>query len=172
MTFSIGLPPHATLRALAEAISRLAASIAAGFHVEHGADGRHTFPWVDIPFTAARFAGGPGMTWTVDPADVAVQKYQRISTTLTVCLEVQSSTMGGVATTHVVYTLPESFVAKTRMGGPCAISDNGTAACGWWVVLPGSREARFYRHPQATANWSAAGANNTAVIAQMAFEVQ
>lgn len=43
MRFPLSLPPHQTLRDLAESMSRLASSVASGWNVEHNSTGRHVF---------------------------------------------------------------------------------------------------------------------------------
>lgn len=147
-------------------------SILTSWGVEHDEDGTHRFPWVDIRYAAALFGAVSGLTWTVQQTDVMAQRYRVVGKTLDLVLDIQNTSTSGSAGTYFWYRLPDGMRAAARMGGPCAIADNGTAACGWWVVHRGEDIVRFYRDPQVATNWSAASSNNTTVVASMSFEVE
>lgn len=152
-------------------LSRVSTAVAAGWNVEHRPDGRHAFPWTPIPYAASSYGAASGMTWTVAAEDQLVALSSRRGESLRVQLEVQTSSVGGAVSVYLTYRIPGGFSAVRRQGGPCAIGDNGTGVCGWWVVAPGFREIRFYRDTQAATTFTAS-ANNTAVVADMEFEVQ
>lgn len=165
------------IAALQSQVSALDSDLATLVTADHNPDGTHKFEWVDVAYPQMQFSGYSLMTWTVSSSDVYANRYRRIaasaspaSSTMEWSLDVQTSTVGGTPNVFLTASIPDGYVPVSRMGGPCVISDNGTQACGWWIVLPGVPVVRFYRHPQAASNW-AASTNNTSVVAHMVFEV-
>jgi hypothetical protein len=72
--------------------------------------------WIDIPFNAALFAAAAGGTWTVTAGQVNSFVYLLRGKTLTLALQIGTSTLTGTALTLNV-TLPAGFtVARTTTG--------------------------------------------------------
>lgn len=158
MAFPISLPPHAKLRTLAEAVSRLAVSIAASFHVEHKANGRHTFPWVTEPFVAARFTG-----WTATTQRVL--RYTVCGQSMTVAVDVTGT---ATAVSFLSITIPGGYTAAVSVpsAGTFAYADAGTPGTG--ICIASGQQLNFYKNVNATV-WTAGTAN---VQGTIVFEVQ
>lgn len=159
-----------TVADTARGVSDLAKAIAAGWSVNHNADGTHNFAWTPIPYNSVNYRGDGAMTWTVPSSAARVACYMQRGRALSLAIEAQLTSVGGTPDKALLYKIPNNWAAARRLGGPLAISDNGTHACGWWLVVPGERYVRFYRDPQAGANWTAS-ASTTTVIGAMEFEV-
>lgn len=129
MKLPLSGPAH-TLDALASWVRSLASAVAAGFHVEHGADGTHTFPWSVDAVNVARFTGSGTMTWTVAGADVVLLRYSRVAKTLDVAFDIRG-TVGGAVNTTLFITLPGRHLVTTDgVAGVFAYNDAGGAGTG------------------------------------------
>ena len=73
-------------------------------------------------YSAGNFAGGAGLTWTVDSGDVHGESWRVVGDTLIYNLDIATSTVSGTGTTLNV-TLPGSFTAAETMRFPCTYSD-------------------------------------------------
>ena len=51
------------------------ASVAAGWRVEHTAEGRHEWHWATPTFNANRVTGAGSLVWTVGSSDVLLERY-------------------------------------------------------------------------------------------------
>lgn len=121
-----------------------------------------TFPWVAQAFSGGNFTGSGSMTWTVDSGDVGTNSYTVVGSMVTWTLGLNTTTVGGTASSELRATLPGSFTAAgTSSNGTCAITDNGTPGTGAWVVTSGNTYVSIFKDLTAP-NWSLA--TNTSSI--------
>lgn len=156
-----------TFDAVTSWAKRLSQAISDAWGVEHGSDGTHKFDWIDVQTSASMFGATDGMTWDVTPGLVYVNRYRLVGNTMHLNVEINNADVGVGGGSYLTYTIPGDYRAAARMGGSYRATNAGTVQTGWWVVTPNARFVRFA--PEGT--WTATAANNTTVIADMAFEV-
>lgn len=149
---------------------RVAQAVSAGWNVEHAPDGRHAWQVVTPAFSAARFQGDGTITWTVDPADRAVESYQRLGAMVLYTLVLATTSTGGTASSTLYVTLPDRLiVARDTYAALARAIDNGTATTGMVYAQGGRNRLSVFR---SSGNWSNASTNATYVYFQLFFEVQ
>lgn len=146
----------------------LVASIAAGWNVEHTAEGRHDWNWVTPAFDAARFTGDGTITWTVDGADRINERYARLGSLLLWQVVVRTSSTGGTASSQLRVTLPDNLRTASLFAGCGLTLDAGTAR----PAIVQSVDARTVAVLRADlGNWSNAASNNTGISFQVMAEL-
>jgi hypothetical protein len=153
-------------------INRVAQAVAAGWNVEHGPDGRHVWKVVSPAFSAARFWGDGGVTWTVQASDRLHEWYARLGDIVLYTLVVYLSSTSGTAPTVLRVTLPDNLVIgpRTTVGIASYAIDNATVVPSRLVVPAGRTYIDIYKTDGTT--WSAASSNATSIFFQIFFEVQ
>lgn len=159
-----------SMAGLVEWLRNLASSIAAGWQVEHNADGRHA--WVverPIPFNAARFSALSPMTWSVDAGDVTEYSYVLLGDVMTLTFRVTGSTVGGTVTALLQLALPTGFAAVGMWQGVIRYADNGSLDTGTCQVSDGARVVVLVKRD--SSNWTLSS-NNTTVVGTITLRVQ
>lgn len=167
---------------------QVVASLMTGYHTEHHDDDTHADIHCDsisersrdvamgvwktaLTADASAFTGSGAMTWTVDIGDQA-NSYTLIGTTMILTVRIDTSSVGGVPNNILAMRIPDGFHAVRAGSGTCLIYDNtlATAVLGQMRVLTSAPTVvQFLRFDGANF---AASANNTAVVGQLAIEVQ
>lgn len=170
MRIATGLPSFRSLRDLATAISDLARSVAAGWNVQHRTDGSHSFPVVDVPFTAGSYTGSGSMTWTLDPADQKNLQYRLIDGVMTLTWKVTGSDVGGTASNELRIAIPDGYRAIEAVTTPHWYADAGTEGVGFSGVLMNDTFVRLYK--LGSTSWTLTTGDNTSTGGQLSFRVQ
>lgn len=84
--------------------------------------------WVDVPFTAAHYAGNAS-AWTVAAADVAMRKYLITGSVVDIQLELQTTTIAAGSANLIVSGWPFTFGATAP-----GIGISSHAVGGWGMV--------------------------------------
>lgn len=160
------LPGIPVLTASATALAtwgrQLTASIAAGWNVEHRADGRHAWTVVRPAFDANRFRGTGSLVWTVASGNVYEEWYTRQGDLLTWSLTLSGGSTSGSGASHITVALPNTQWTW-RAGGYWAAAfalDNGASVQAHLIAVTGSNLVTVRRYD--AGNWNAAS-SNTAV---------
>lgn len=69
--------------------------------------------WTAIPYVAGDFTASGSMTWTVDAGDLLTFEKSILGKTLTLNLAINSSSVGGVASTNLIVKLPTGAVSSS-----------------------------------------------------------
>lgn len=126
--------------------------------------------WITPTFAAGDFTGNGTQTWTLTAPDVAVFAYHVSNKTVTINLQLATTSVGGVANTilQITNTSWGGFTAARVMFNHAAfLSDNGTLREGAIQVIDGTHLGFTL---STAANWAAA-ANTTYCYGQITFEV-
>lgn len=163
-----GLSTFAAVTAWAK---RLMQAIAEAWGAEHDTNGRHVFPWVDVPFAATRYTGSGSMTWTVDASDQQMLAYRYLTPTeLLLTWNIRYTDIGGVVNTELRLALPENMKAATYATNPHWYRDAGTEGVGFAGVLPGDTFVRLYK--LGSGNWTATTGDNTDTQGSLVIRVE
>ena len=132
----------------------LVTSVAAGWGVEHQADGRHSWHWTDLAYSDLHFSASGSMTWTVASGDVLQARWGRLGDWRVFSVRIANATVGGTVSTNLQIDLPNNEVGAAWATGGCGYTtDNGTAVNGVWEVQPDSRVLSVIKHD--VSNWTA-----------------
>jgi len=92
--------------------------------------------WIDVPYSAANFTASPGMTWTVQAADVITYAYAVIGKLLFLNLYLDFTAVGGTPGPKLYAALPGGFQAARPAQFLALAYDNGWAVTQFLVRLP------------------------------------
>jgi hypothetical protein len=168
-----------------QTINDLVASILGGYHVEHNHDDTHSIihatgavyerarsvamgAWIPIPYAASDFTASGTMTWTVAQADVFGLTYTLIGTTMILNVYVNTSTLGGGASTDLRFKIPGGHVAATNFLAAATRVSNNTNYCGNVLTLAETPYVIFRTFND--ANWDVAAA--VRITGQIAFPIK
>lgn len=170
-----------------EALTSILASVMGGYHTEHTFDDKHATihasgsifersrtvtalgdPYT-VPFTPGHFTGFGAMTWTVDAADVTTWAYMLVGSTMTVWVDLRTTTIGGTPSAAVQIKIPDGWYAALTVTNPCRLSDNGTSATGYMQSTIKTNLILVFRTD--LANFTAS-ANLTTVEGTLSFPVR
>lgn len=126
--------------------------------------------WAARSYAASYFTGNDAMTWVVQSGDYTLFRYGLIGTTMTIRLDVTTSTVAGTPSTALQFSLPESKTCtSTGPVGTFWYSDNGTEGTGIAVCTATGTVVQLFKEDPATS-WSAA-TNATAIRGVFVIEV-
>lgn len=126
--------------------------------------------WESVEFSAGNFTGNGSMTWTLAAGDQTTFAYTMVGKTMTVALNLVTTTVGGTPNTTLQVTIPGGFTAaKTIFNAAALLVDNAARTTGSIGVASGSTIISIVRTD--AANWTAS-TDNTAVLGEITFEVQ
>jgi len=92
--------------------------------------------WIDVPYDPAHFAASPGMTWSVQAADVITYAYTVIGKTLFLNLYLDFTAISGTPGPKLYAALPGGFQAARAAQFLALAYDNGWAVTQFMVRLP------------------------------------
>ncbi len=128
--------------------------------------------WIARDFDAANYTASGSMTWTVAGGDVLTDAYCMNGKTMKVNAIVNTSTVGGSASTALRIAIPESKVAKRDMQTICRVAQHSMApAVAFCRVTAASTYIEVFADIIGSNNW-ALGADQTYVNLQFEFEIQ
>lgn len=156
------LPPD-----VRESFDFVLARINTTFQKEHNGDGTHT-GWTAVAFNAAYYTGSGSLVWTVAASNVITFAYRVAGTTMTVSVVLNTTTVSGTGTVLQI-AIPGGFKAAKTMRNACEAVDNGVRTTARIGVTAGGAVLQIQRTD--AANWTASS-SNTAISAQLTFEVQ
>jgi hypothetical protein len=139
----------------------LVTSIAAGWAVEHTAEGRHNWNWTTPTFDATRFTGDGTVTWTVASDDRVFERYGLLGDLMHWTLQIALSSTGGTASPTLRVYLPDGYrLVGSTFHAAAYASDAGGYPDG--VLIAGSNDRRYVEVVQQDGtNWSNAATNTT-----------
>lgn len=147
----------------------LVASIAAGWTVEHTAEGRHNWSWTDVPYQAGLFTASSS-TWTVDAGDVEFLRYALLGDRMELSFRILTTDVGS-GNVYLAIALPIGWSAVNRSYGVLSYVDaGGTPDIGLVSTTPNQRFVELYT--RTVANWTATTGDNTLVQGQIALRVR
>lgn len=126
--------------------------------------------WITPTFAAGDYTGNNSMTWTVASGDVTTMAYWLHGRTLTVAMEIATTTVGGTPSTLLQRTIPGGFTATKQMREIVHVLDNNTAKTGQMSVGAGATVIAF-RVDEGFSNSWAASTDLTSVRGVLSFEV-
>lgn len=160
-----------TFDAVTSWAKRLSQAISDAWGVEHDTAGRHTFPWVDVPFVSTRYTASGSMTWTVDASDQQMFAYRYLTPgELLVTWNIRYTDVGGVVNTELRIALPGNLKATAYATNPHWYRDAGTEGVGFAGVLPGDSFIRLYK--LGSGNWTATTSDNTDTQGSLVIRVE
>lgn len=170
MILDSGKPRASTLLGLADWLQRQFAIVRGAWNVQHGDDGYHRFPWVDIEYRATLFAGSSGMTWGVANTDVQTYQYMRIGDTVWLQWAIVTSDCSG-GQTELRLELPTNLtpVATRSAGTHWYIDAGGTGAVGRALIVDGETFVRLEKVDR--SNWTNTTADNTRTEGSILYRV-
>lgn len=121
-----------------------------------------------VPYSAASFSAGGGMSWTVEAGDVITQRYVLTGRVLTVWLALYTTSVGGTLGNTLLYTLPAGYQAAALQTGLFHLSENGVTTYGQANTAANSPTVSLLK--STSANF-AASTNALYILGQFAFEV-
>lgn len=125
--------------------------------------------WIAIPYNASDFTALSPMTWTVAAGDVITEAYYLKGRTLTVALELNTTTVGGTPATQLRFILPNGWKGAKKVSSSVYVIDNGVRGTGVGSGFIGVGHVAFYT-PSA-GNWSLA-TDTTFVFGQATLELE
>lgn len=127
--------------------------------------------WTDVTFAAGNFTGNGTQTWTLAAGDVATNRYVEHGKSMTWSIQIDTSSVGGVANTELRATIPNGRTIAGRSQVRAAlVSDNGTVRDGVVVRAIGGNTYVSIIRTDLASNWTAS-TNNTSVWFTITFEV-
>ena len=126
--------------------------------------------WTQVAFNAGDFTASGAMTWTVAAGDVGTFMYTIIEKTMTVCFNLNTTSIGGVVSTDLKILIPASKIAIRQVSNPVTLLDNGTRVMGRAFI--NSLNDTFITIQRLDAGNFTAAADTTYVIGQLTFEIQ
>ena len=127
--------------------------------------------WIDVPFSAANFTANGTMTWTVAAGDQVIYRYALVGKTVTVNLNLSTTSIGGTVNTTLYLALP---AALTPAKDARTLLHIYNGAGGWRpgvaMVAAGVARIAVLNVDQVTT-W-AVSTDTTYVVGQMIFEMQ
>ena len=149
----------------------LVTSIAAGWSVEHTAEGRHNWTWVDVPFGSGNFSASGSMTWTVDFGDVNQCRYVLLGDLMWFQWWITGSDVGGTADPTLYLRLPSGYRASGRAVGVNNYLDAG-ATWGTGLCTIETRASTVNLYKSGLANWTLTSSDNTDVFGNLWLRVE
>ena len=130
--------------------------------------------WTTPAYSSGNFAGYGAMTWVVDSGDVLAYAYTLLGKTLFFRFHINTSRMGGTASTLVYMTIPGGFTAASRATGMFHISENGTRYGGIAQVANSGTTVALYKFTAggALTNYAAANTDTVEIQGQIFLEIQ
>lgn len=119
--------------------------------------------WIDVPYNAANFTATPGMTWTVDPADVVSFAYTLVGQTLSMVVHLITTTPGGTAGLELFIAIPGGFVPARTFQTPIRALDGGAVAMSFVVVTQSIAKVSIQRSDGAKWNTGGPAAQKTQI---------
>lgn len=132
-----------------------------------------TTTWSNQSHSAGNFTTNGAGGWTVEPADIVVNRYVEFGKTVIWNIVVTNTTVTAATGTELRFTLPNSKTATAggSLSGVAIGLNNGVAFTGLWQIVSGSTYASVYSDAAASTAWTAA-ANTTQIRLHMTYEVQ
>jgi len=141
-----------------DSIRNLVVAIAAGWGVEHTAEGRHDWHWTDLAFDSTRFSADTG-SWSVAQQDQVQLQYGLLGDLMSYHWRINTSDVGGTPG-YLRLALPTGYSATVFSHGVHSYNDAGGASTlGPAQVYAGDRFVRLYK--AATAAWTTTTADDT-----------
>lgn len=129
--------------------------------------------WINVTYSAGDFTGNGSMTWTVDSGDLVSFQYLVVGKSLTVGLQINTSTVGGSVSNVLQVKVPGGFSAlSTSYGlGHMAYADGGAFQGGGLFQLNGAATTTLIQClKRDISNWTLA-TNATGVSGTVTFEI-
>lgn len=166
------LPPAATNQAgLLNWLRAVVSGIAAGWGVEHKANGTHKFTWTTHPFAAGDYIGTGNMTWAVGQNNRITYRYRVVGHTLQIRFAVIGANVGGTASSQSLgLRIPPGYTISDtpyQDGVISYIDAGGARAMGLCTRL---NNYILCQKADGSA-WTLTAANDTSVVGSIELEL-
>ena len=120
-------------------------------------------PFINIPFTAGDYTGTGTMGWTVAAGDMIVNAYKVIGNLFVLDFFISSADVIAPVSHGLLFLLPNGYTASHRALGLEMAYDAGIlqATATYDLNVATAGKIAFYRHPDASLNWTVTTGGNT-----------
>lgn len=129
---------------------------------------------IAVAYSAGNFSASGSMTWTVDSADVDINRYLVVGRTLHWLFRLFSTSVGGTASSELLMTIPNSFQTVSfgfsALGGFYRLTDNGATEAIGQVLISTTTLQQVNLRKLNSSNFSLS-TNNTSILANVVFEI-
>lgn len=128
--------------------------------------------WINSSFNAGDFTANGAMTWGVIAGNVVAMVYLIENKTMTVAVNLQTTTVGGVANTQLLIKIPGGYIPDVSVDFLSRVIDAGAAPqLGMVSITAGTPAFTCYKDLTAAANWTL-GVNATAIEFITRFKIK
>jgi hypothetical protein len=122
-------------------------------------------------FAAGNYTANGTMTWTLAAGDVLIERYMQHGRDYSFDFDYFTTTVGGVANTQLITSIPGGFTADSAQLALGRASD-GSGVASQLVVVPTGTSLQFFKDLALTTNWNATGADNCRLHGNIRLTVQ